>query len=76
MRTIKKEIRCSLGLLNERERDVLKMRFGIGYQDDHKLDQIATKYGLSRERIRQIESEALGKLAQSERGHVLQSLLN
>ncbi len=76
MRSIKKEIRGSLSILNERERDVLKMRFGIDYEDDHKLDQIATKYGLSRERIRQIESEALNKLAHSERGHVLRGLLN
>lgn len=76
MRAIKKEIRGSLSILNERERDVLKMRFGIDYEDDHKLDQIASKYGLSRERIRQIESEALNKLAHSERGHVLRGLLN
>lgn len=76
MRSIKKEIRSSLGLLNERERDILKMRFGIDYKDDHKLDQIATKYGLSRERIRQIESEALTKLAHSEHVPVLKSLLN
>ena len=76
IRTIKKEIRGSLGLLNERERDILEMRFGIGYDDDHKLDQIAEKYGLSRERIRQIEGEALDKLAHSEHRQVLKSLLN
>jgi RNA polymerase nonessential primary-like sigma factor len=76
IKSIKKEIRGSLGILNERERDVLKMRFGIDYEDDHKLDQIASKYSLSRERIRQIESEALGKLARSERSYVLKSLLN
>ena len=76
LRSIKKEIRGSLGILTERERDVLKMRFGIGYEDDHKLDQIAKKYGLSRERIRQIESEALDKIASSERGYALKSLLN
>lgn len=75
-RAIKNEIRGSLGILSERERDVLKMRFGIDYDDGHKLDQIATKYGLSRERIRQIESEALKKLADSERGYVLRGLLN
>ena len=76
MRSIKKEIRCSLGILNERERDVLKMRFGIDYDDGHKLEQIARKYSLSRERIRQIESEALSKLADSEHSHLLKSLLN
>ena len=76
LKAIKKEIRGSLGILSERERDVLKMRYGIDYKDDHKLDQIAKKYGLSRERIRQIESEALRKLADSDRGYVLRGLLN
>ncbi|MCC6712212.1 MAG: sigma-70 family RNA polymerase sigma factor [Candidatus Dadabacteria bacterium] len=75
-RSITEEVRSSLGLLSERERDIIKMRFGIGYNEDHKLDQIAGKYGLSRERVRQIEKEALTKLADSEQGRVLKGLLN
>ena len=75
-RSITEEVRSSLGLLSERERDIIKMRFGIGYNEDHKLDQIAGKYGLSRERVRQIEKEALTKLAGSEHGRVLKGLLN
>jgi RNA polymerase sigma factor (sigma-70 family) len=75
-RSINNEIRDSLELLSERERDVLMMRFGIDYENDHKLEQIADKYGLSRERIRQIEKDALTKLAGSERSGVLREFLN
>jgi RNA polymerase sigma factor (sigma-70 family) len=76
LRSINEEIRDSLELLSDRERDVLMMRFGIDYENDHKLEQIADKYGLSRERIRQIEKDALGKLAMSERSGVLREFLN
>jgi RNA polymerase nonessential primary-like sigma factor len=75
-RSITEGIRDSLELLSDRERDILMMRFGIDYDDDHKLEQIANKYSLSRERIRQIEKEALGKLADSEHGQVLREFLN
>jgi len=70
-----KRVRRSLSQLTDRERDVLKMRFGINYEDTHKLEQIAVKYGLSRERIRQIETIALKKLADSEEGHILKEFL-
>jgi len=76
LRSISEEIRGSLGLLSDRERDVLMMRFGIDYENDHKLEEIADKYGLSRERIRQIEKDALAKLAGSERSGVLREFLN
>ncbi|MCK5390986.1 MAG: sigma-70 family RNA polymerase sigma factor [Deltaproteobacteria bacterium] len=69
------KIRNSLSRLSEREREILKMRFGIDYEDTHKLDQIAIKYGLSRERIRQIETIALNKLADSEDSQVLKEYL-
>lgn len=75
-RSINEGIRNSLELLSDREKDILMMRFGIDYDDDHKLEQIANKYSLSRERIRQIEKEALGKLADSEHGQVLREFLN
>ena len=75
-RSITEGIRDSLELLSDREKDILMMRFGIDYDDNHKLEQIANKYSLSRERIRQIEKEALGKLADSEHGQVLREFLN
>lgn len=76
LRSISDEVRDSLRSLSERERDVLMMRFGIDYKNDHKLEEIAGKYGLSRERIRQIEKDALAKLAGSERSGVLREFLN
>ena len=69
------KVRSSLSLLSERERDILQMRFGIDYEDGYKLDQIAVKYGLSRERIRQIETIALKKLADSEESKILKEFL-
>ena len=76
LRATIEEVRDSLRMLSERERDVLMMRFGIDYANDHKLEEIADKYGLSRERIRQIEKDALAKLAGSERSGILREFLN
>ncbi len=70
-----KRVKRSLRQLSDRERDVIKMRFGIDYEDPHKLEQIAVKYSLSRERIRQIETIALKKLADSEEGYILKEFL-
>ena len=50
------------GSLNEREQYVIKKRFGLDDDDCHTLEQLGVKYDLTRERIRQIEGEALKKL--------------
>lgn len=52
-----------LDSLDVREATVLKMRFGLGDQQAHTLKEIGTELGLTRERVRQIETEALAKLA-------------
>jgi RNA polymerase primary sigma factor len=54
----------SLSALSPRERRILRMHFGIGYQRAYTLEEIGRKYGLTRERIRQIEVKALKKLRQ------------
>ncbi len=51
-----------LSLLNEREAMVLKMRFGIDMDSNHTLEQVGQKLGVTRERIRQIEKQAINKL--------------
>jgi RNA polymerase primary sigma factor len=51
------------------------MRFGIGYDHDHTLAEIATSFGLTRERIRQIELKALHKLRQPENAQRLLPLM-
>ncbi|MEE3369148.1 MAG: RNA polymerase sigma factor RpoD/SigA [Planctomycetota bacterium] len=60
-------LQTALGLLaelDERESTVLKMRFGLENQETHTLKEIGEELGLTRERVRQIETEALAKLAQ------------
>jgi RNA polymerase sigma factor (sigma-70 family) len=51
--------------LSEREIQVIKMRFGIGGVDPMTLEQVGEHLGVTRERIRQIESKALAKLRRS-----------
>lgn len=52
-----------LEALDSREATVLRMRFGLGESQSHTLKEIGTQLGLTRERVRQIETEALAKLA-------------
>ena len=55
----------SLATLSERERRVLELRFGIGNRRPHTLEEVGKEFGVTRERIRQIESATLGKLRQT-----------
>jgi len=65
----------ALTILTPREKDVIMMRFAVGCETTHTLDEIGQKFSISRERIRQIEKEALGKIASSELGDTLKSFL-
>jgi RNA polymerase primary sigma factor len=60
------EIRRVLDSLNPREAKILRMRFGIGEKREYTLEEIGRQFGISRERIRQIENVALRKLRDSE----------
>jgi RNA polymerase sigma factor (sigma-70 family) len=60
--TMNERIEEALSSLSNREEEILKMRFGIGYNDSYTLEEIGSHYGLTRERIRQIEEQALKKL--------------
>ena len=60
--------------LTSREREVIKMRYGIGYDDSFTLDYIGQQFGLTRERIRKIEKQTIVKLKKSHYSEVLKSL--
>jgi RNA polymerase primary sigma factor len=59
--------REALGTLSPREQRILRMRFGVGEKDEHTLEEVGRVFGLTRERIRQIEAKALGKLRHASR---------
>jgi RNA polymerase sigma factor (sigma-70 family) len=69
------QTRKVLALLTPREEKVLRMRFGIGEKKDHTLDEISRNFKITRERIRQIEAQALRKLQRSKYRHNLKSFL-
>ncbi len=52
----------ALESLDDRERRILEMRFGLGDEDEHTLEEVGQVFGLSRERVRQIEKKALQRL--------------
>ena len=66
----------ALSLLKPREEEIIRLRFGIGHNTTYTLDEIGKKFNLTRERIRQIEKVALGKLANSQVKDHLRSFLN
>ena len=59
---LEEEIQKSLGELMPREAQVLRLRYGIGTNHDHTLEEVGQAMGLTRERVRQIESAAIRKL--------------
>ncbi|MDJ0388040.1 RNA polymerase sigma factor RpoD [Roseomonas sp. E05] len=61
--------------LTPREERILRMRFGIGGENDHTLEEVGKTFNVTRERIRQIEAKALKKLQGSKRGRSLRSFL-
>lgn len=73
--SIPSSIEHALSMLEEREREVVKMRFGIGYNESFTLDEIGKSFGLTRERIRQIEKKALQKIRESASAPALKSLI-
>ncbi len=65
-----------LASLNPREERVLRMRFGIGMNTDHTLEEVGLQFSVTRERIRQIEAKALRKLKHPSRSRMLRSFLD
>ncbi len=73
---LREQIRNVLGFLSEREREVLEMRFGLNDGKDHTLEEVGRSFGVTRERIRQIEAKALRKLRHPSRSKALRDYLS
>lgn len=73
---LRKITEIALSQLSPREANVLRMRFGIDRNSDHSLEEVAEKFNITRERIRQIQAKALKKIRSSTTALDLKSLLN
>ncbi|MCK5552872.1 MAG: sigma-70 family RNA polymerase sigma factor, partial [Deltaproteobacteria bacterium] len=67
-----KQAQRLLSTLTPREQKILRMRFGIGERTDYTLEQVGKQFGISRERVRQIEERALRKLRHPVRNREIQ----
>jgi RNA polymerase nonessential primary-like sigma factor len=72
---MKGDVRNVLSTLEDRERDVVILRFGLDGHQPRTLEQIGKQFGLSRERVRQIERETMAKLRDPERADALRDYL-
>jgi RNA polymerase primary sigma factor len=70
------QIEAALGALDERERIILVLRFGLHGEEPQTLEEIGAHFGLTRERIRQMQNRALAKLRHPSRAHNLTGLLD
>jgi RNA polymerase primary sigma factor len=61
-RSQREEMDKLLSMLSEREADVIKMRFGLTTDHSYTLSELSKLYGISRERVRQIQAHAIAKL--------------
>src|SRR5262245_50244236 len=66
----------TLASLTPREERIIRMRFGIGMNTDHTLEEVGHQFSVTRERIRQIEAKALRKLKHPSRSRILRSFLH
>lgn len=73
---LKEQVQEVLSVLNDREREVLEMRFGLKDGQDHTLEEVGRYFGVTRERIRQIEAKALRKLRHPMRSRHLRDYLS
>ena len=73
--SLRREIERSLNTLTDRQADVIKLYFGIGIEHPMSLEDIGDKFGLTRERVRQIKEKAINKLRSVNRSKLLKNYL-
>ncbi len=74
--SLSEQITESLSELSDREKEVVRMRFGLDGDQPHTLEEVGQRFGVTRERIRQIESKTLAKLRHPHRRQKLEDYLN
>ncbi len=67
-RDLRRQVEKALGSLTPKEQQILRLRFGIGEEAEHTLEEVGRRFDVTRERIRQIEVKALRRLRHSARG--------
>jgi RNA polymerase primary sigma factor len=65
-----------LASLTPREERIVRMRFGLGMNSDHTLEEVGQQFSVTRERIRQIEAKAIRKLKHPSRSRMLRTFLD
>jgi RNA polymerase primary sigma factor len=73
--SLAREIQRSLATLTKKERDVINLYYGIGMNHGLTLDEIAMKFDLTRERVRQIKEKAIRRLKHTSRSKLLKAYL-
>ena len=72
---VRRGVRECLGHLTEREAVIMRLRYGLDAHEPHSLREIGALYGISRERVRQLEKQAFGKLRRLQQSAVLAELV-
>ncbi|MBI3624879.1 MAG: sigma-70 family RNA polymerase sigma factor [Candidatus Rokubacteria bacterium] len=74
-RDLEVQVERALATLSPKEREILRLRFGIGAASEHTLEEVGQRFAVTRERIRQIEAKALRKLRHPLRGRALRAFV-
>jgi RNA polymerase primary sigma factor len=72
---LREAMTCILASLTPREERIVRMRFGLGMNTDHTLEEVGQQFLVTRERIRQIEAKAIRKLKHPSRSRALRTFL-